>query len=96
MAKCGDCLYFLFCKKFVDPEETFPEIGGCHTFTAKDAFVEVVRCKDCVHRGDDVHCPMCFEEVSVYDDGDGYMENDYITHDRTIDEGFCDRGEREN
>lgn len=50
MAKCGDCLYFGFCKKYVDPEETFPEIdGGCHVFKNKDAFVEVVRCKDCTY-----------------------------------------------
>lgn len=42
MAKCGDCLYFGFCKKYIDPEETFPEVGGCHTFKSKDAFVEVV------------------------------------------------------
>ena len=49
MAKCGDCLYFGFCKKYVDPEETFPEIdGGCHVFKNKDAFVEVVRCKACI------------------------------------------------
>lgn len=47
MAKCGDCLYFGFCEKYIEPEETFPEIGGCHTFKSKDAFVEVVRCKDC-------------------------------------------------
>ena len=56
--------------------------------------VPVVRCKDCKHRGDDVHGPMCFEEMSEYDDGDGYMEVDYIPHDRTTDDGFCDRGER--
>lgn len=52
-----------------------------------------VRCKDCKHRGDDVHCPMCFEEEIEWDD-DGYTEVDYVLHDRTIDDGFCDRGER--
>jgi hypothetical protein len=56
--------------------------------------VEVVRCKDCKHRGDDICCPMCFEEESVIDEGDGYFDTDYITHDRTVDDGFCDRGER--
>jgi hypothetical protein len=55
--------------------------------------VEVVRCKDCQHRGDDVHCPMCFEEEIEWDD-DGYTEVDWILHDRTTDDGFCDRGER--
>ena len=63
-------------------------------FSSSVNAVEVVRCKDCKHRGDDVHCPMCFEEMSEYDDGDGYTEVDYITHDRTTDDGFCDRGER--
>ena len=55
--------------------------------------VPVVRCKDCQHRGDDVHCPMCFEEEIEWDD-DGYTEVDWILHDRTTDDGFCDRGER--
>lgn len=47
MAKCGDCLYFGCCSKYVDPEETFPEIGGCHRFENKAEYVKVVRCKDC-------------------------------------------------
>ena len=55
--------------------------------------VEVVRCKYCKHRGDDVHCPMCFEEAIEWDD-DGYTEVDYVIHDHTTDDGFCDRGER--
>jgi hypothetical protein len=58
--------------------------------------VEVVRCKDCKHRGDDLCCPMCFEEEYEIDEGDGYFDTDYITHDRTVDDGFCDRGERRN
>jgi hypothetical protein len=36
---------------------------------------------------------MCFEEEIEWDD-DGYTESDYVLHDRTIDDGFCDRGER--
>ena len=47
MAKCGDCLYFGCCSKYVDPEETFPEIVGCHRFENKAEYVKVVRCKDC-------------------------------------------------
>ena len=57
--------------------------------------VPVVRCKDCKHRGDDTYCPMCFEEEIEWDD-DGYTEYDWIFHNRTIDEGFCDRGERKD
>ena len=56
--------------------------------------VEVVRCKDCKNRGDVVSCPMCYEEEYEIDEGDGYSFYDYFTHDRTIDDGFCDRGER--
>ena len=56
--------------------------------------VEVVRCKDCKHRGSETYCPMCFEEWYEIDEGDGYYDSDFTTHDRTIDEGFCDRGER--
>ena len=49
MAKCGDCLYFGMCSHYIDAEESFPEVGGCTVFKRKDAFVEVVRCKDCKH-----------------------------------------------
>lgn len=55
--------------------------------------VEVVRCKDCKHRGDGV-CPMCFEEYSASDDGEGYMVDDWITIDNTQDDAFCSYGER--
>lgn len=58
-----------------------------------DSRVEVVLCKECKHRFDDTNCPMCFEEIYTYDD-DGYGDTDYITHDRTIDGGFCHLGER--
>ncbi len=44
--------------------------------------VEVVRCFECVRRGDPGECPMCF-----FSDGDW---DDY-----TNDNGYCDRGERE-
>ena len=57
--------------------------------------VKVVRCKDCKHRGDDVHCPMCFEELREWD-YDGYRETDFVLHDRTTDDGFCHNGERKD
>lgn len=56
--------------------------------------VEVVRCKDCENRGDETLCPMCYEECYEIDEGDGYYDTGYILHDRTHDEGFCDRGKR--
>ena len=47
--KCGDCLHFPMCSNYVDAEETFPEVeGGCTVFKNKDAFVEVVRCANCI------------------------------------------------
>lgn len=57
--------------------------------------VEVIRCKDCKYRRNEIECPMCFEEEKEWDD-DGYTEVDWITHDRTQDDGFCHRGERKD
>ncbi len=50
----------------------------------------IVRCKDCEHRGESA-CPMWYEEYIEWDD-DGYLDHDWIVHDATIDDGFCDRG----
>ena len=33
--KCGDCEDFHVCEEYVDPSETFPEVGGCPAFIAK-------------------------------------------------------------
>ena len=60
--------------------------------TTVDA-VEVVRCRDCKNRGDEGMCPMYWVEEIEWDD-DGYTELDYVPHDYTVDDGFCDRGER--
>ena len=57
-------------------------------FPAVDA-VEVVRCRDCKHRGIVTECPMCYTEDS-YDDDYGY---DYWDVDRTVDDSFCHCGE---
>lgn len=81
MAKCGDCWYFGFCKKYIDPEETFPEIGGCHTFTDKADLVEVVRCKDCKKYRE----PFCMRNDS---------KNGYLTV--VPPDHFCSYGERRN
>ena len=43
--------------------------------------VKIVRCKDCIHRGNSDVCPMCYEE-------------DCFTDDRTEYGGFCHKGER--
>ena len=57
--------------------------------------VEVVRCKDCKNRGEEGSCPMYWVDEIEWDD-DGYTEVDYVPHDYTVDDGFCDRGEKEN
>lgn len=54
---------------------------------------EIIRCKDCKHRQDPNICPMTFEEWVEIDEGDGYMDSDYILHDNTDDNGYCDRAE---
>ena len=50
--------------------------------------VQVVRCKDCWKRGNEMHCPMCYDEW-FYDDDDG---SDFVTRDYTEDYGFCYEG----
>lgn len=54
--------------------------------------VPVVRCKECRFRGNPMNCPMCHEE-DYYDEDDGF---DYIVRDETVDEGYCQKGERED
>lgn len=58
--------------------------------------VKVVRCKDCKHRGSVTYCPMVYEEWYEIDEGYGDYDSDFITRDLTIDNGFCDRGERKD
>lgn len=53
--------------------------------------VPVVRCKDCWKRGNEMHCPMCYDEWFC-DEDDG---SDCVTRDQTEDDGFCHCGERE-
>ena len=45
--------------------------------------VPVVRCRDCIHRGWELECPMCFDE---------WDENGIHTVDHTTDDGFCHNG----
>lgn len=54
--------------------------------------VEVVRCRDCKYRYDDL-CPMYYVEEIAWDD-DGWAETDHAVHDLTNDDGFCHFGER--
>lgn len=54
--------------------------------------VSVIRCSECKWRGDTA-CPMYHEEYVEWDD-DGYHESEYIPHDRTVEDGYCQYGER--
>lgn len=60
------------------------------TAPAVDA-VEVVRCKDCVYRGNEIYCPLCRMETT-YDIDDG---TDYYFIDDTVDDGYCWCGAKE-
>ena len=55
---------------------------------------ELVPCKDCKHRETD-ECPMYWMEWLIIDEGDGHTDNDFIIHDYTTDDGYCNFGERE-
>ena len=51
--------------------------------------VEVVRCKDCANRGDEMKCPLC-QYNCYWNDYERCTEWDMT--DETEDDGFCHRG----
>lgn len=53
---------------------------------------ELVRCKNCIHR-QTYKCPMYNEEWYTIDEGDGYLEDDWVVHDYTVDDGYCHLGD---
>mgnify|MGYP006864409402 CR=1 FL=1 len=55
--------------------------------------IEIVRCKDCKHRETE-DCPMYWTEWIMFEDCDGYTDNNSIIHDYTTDDGYCHYGER--
>lgn len=55
---------------------------------ANIALPEIIRCKDCKHRGT-YGCPMWFKEHDCVDGS--WIEYEY---DQTTDDGFCEKGER--
>lgn len=55
--------------------------------------IDLVQCKDCKHRETD-DCPMYRVEWFSIDEGYGDFEDDYIIHDYTTDDGYCNYGER--
>lgn len=71
----------------------FAASSGTEICAHAEKVQELVRCKECKHRGTD-DCPMYFEEQVEWEEDGGYIERDTICHDYTEDDGFCDRGER--
>jgi hypothetical protein len=57
--------------------------------------IDLVQCKDCIHRETD-DCPMYWVEWSIFEDCDGYTDDKYIVHDYTTDNGYCNYGERKD
>ncbi len=85
--------YDAFCKEIDKGELLVGNNAEWAKEIARKVAVEIINCKDCKHRYDKEYCPMCFEEAIEWDD-DGYMETDYVMHDRTQDDGYCECGER--
>lgn len=55
--------------------------------------IDLVRCKDCKHRETD-ECPMYWMEWFSEEGHGDVFEEDYIIHDYTRDDGYCNYGER--
>ena len=47
--------------------------------------VPVVRCRECEYRGDELKCPMCFDEWDEDEPG-------FLRIDKTVDDGYCHMG----
>ena len=77
---CKNCIHYGAC--------AFSSIitKDCKLFKNKTDFVEIVRCKDCKHRGR-WRCPMF---TLAYNE----RINKYVGTNNTQDDGFCYRGER--
>lgn len=56
--------------------------------------VEIVRCKDCAYRGNELKCPMCFSEY--FDSFETDYGMDCAVTDKTTDDGFCHKGAKMN
>ena len=74
-AKCGNCVHFEVCEPHTEPNESFPEVGGCPLFLNK-ADVAEVRHGEWVHTEeplgwrdvDCIECSSCHESWIMDDD----------------------------
>ena len=83
MATCKDCVHYDVCHYHID-EETDMTITECGRFINKADFVEVVRCKDCKHKG---NCAMQMAPPTR----DYVLEQNISTYNKV---DFCSYGER--
>ena len=56
--RCKNCIHYDVCHFHID-EETSMTINECDHFKNKADFVEVVRCRKCMHRSDYIHGSCC-------------------------------------
>lgn len=48
ISRCGDCALFeLYCKEYIDENETFLEVGRCKKFRQKDEKFDEEYYEDC-------------------------------------------------
>ena len=93
---CRKCFHSYVCEQFNEHRDSDWDNKKCHFFNDHfvnvENVVEVVRCKDCKHRGD-FGCPMYHEEDIKWDNY-GYTECKVTIHDYSRDDDFCSYGER--
>lgn len=66
----------------------FAAQNGTEVIAHAERVRDLVRCYDCIHRGQG-ECPMTYEEYF-----DEWPDSDWIRNDMTEDCGFCHKGER--
>lgn len=79
MAECKDCVHFEVCGPYTEPNESYPEVGGCPGYRSQADFVNVVQCKDCKH---------------YFHYGKGVYGCRTFGMMKTKPDGFCSYGER--
>ena len=99
---CKDCVHYDVCQYHID-EETDMTITECGRFINKADFVEVVRCKDCMHsREFDKHCEInrfahrhCAMDRGEEIKNVWHKYKKYYKDYSVVDyDGFCSYGER--
>ena len=80
--KCNDCIYEKMCEGRYEREH-------CYSFKDKANFVEVVRCKDCIHSSN-MPLGLCYLHTEPYDNAKGYKGDAVCVEPND----YCSCGER--